>query len=177
MRIFIALPIDNQMQRQIIALQSKLAALSNGGRFVPSENFHVTMHFIGESDRIDEATLALKEAVRGIHPFTLGLNEYGYFSRGAGKTAFVSLRGDIDALNRLHESLEAALEAHGFGRDSRPLKAHITLARDVIHSDAVTHALRQEQLDAHFVTNTIVLYRSKRVRERMVYTPLHTEKI
>ncbi|MEL7603223.1 MAG: RNA 2',3'-cyclic phosphodiesterase [Bacillota bacterium] len=111
MRLFIAIPLPPDVRRELSAAQQRLMGVCPEGRFVPSENFHITLHFIGESADMAGAALACDEAVRGIRPFVLRLSDYGSFARGRARTGYIGLSGDMDELYRLHETLTAALRA------------------------------------------------------------------
>ncbi len=182
MRLFIAIPLPPDVRRALAGAQQRLRGASAGGRYVPPENFHITLHFIGESSDLSGAAAACEEAVRGIRPFVLRLSGYGSFLRGDARTGFISLSGELAELYRLHETLTAALCARGFpltGSHKR-LTPHITLARNVQHAEEVPPALSNIAGDAAegaaFTANQLVLYESENVGGRMQYTPLHKAK-
>ena len=66
MRLFIAIELPRSFKQELARVQKEVKQLSCGGRFVPQENFHITLHFIGESDDLAGAVAAMREAVRGI---------------------------------------------------------------------------------------------------------------
>ena len=49
MRLFIAIDLPRSFKAEVTRIQKELKQLSCGGRFVPANNFHITLHFIGES--------------------------------------------------------------------------------------------------------------------------------
>ena len=73
MRLFIAIELPASFKNEVDRIQKEVKQLSSGGRFVPKENFHITLHFIGESQNLVGAAEAMAEAVRGIRPFELHL--------------------------------------------------------------------------------------------------------
>jgi 2'-5' RNA ligase len=123
MRLFIAIPLPPDVRRELADAQQRLMGVCPQGRFVPGENFHITMHFIGESTDMAGAALVCDEAVRGIRPFVLRLSDYGSFARGKARTGYIGLSGDMDELYRLHDTLTAALRAHGFACEQKRLTA------------------------------------------------------
>ncbi len=174
MRLFIAIPLPPDVRRELSAAQQRLMGVCPEGRFVPSENFHITLHFIGESADMAGAALACDEAVRGIHPFVLRLSDYGSFARGRARTGYIGLSGDMDELYRLHETLTAALRAHGFACEQKRLTPHITLARELTHGSSVPEMeFPITGSGAAFTASQLVLFESRNVRGRMVYSPLH----
>lgn len=57
MRLFIAIDLPRSFKAEVTRIQKELKQLSCGGRFVPANNFHITLHFIGETPRIFRARL------------------------------------------------------------------------------------------------------------------------
>ena len=70
MRLFIAIELPRSFTQELARVQKEVKQVSCGGRFVPQENFHITLHFIGESNNLAGAVDAMHEAVRGIRTFT-----------------------------------------------------------------------------------------------------------
>lgn len=173
MRLFIAIELPKSFRREVGRLQAALEAESQGGRFVPRDNHHITLHFIGESSDLAGAAAAMEEAVRGIRPFGLHLGAMGTFSRKDGHTAFLQVKGELEELNALYESLESALEEQGFPKEHRRFVPHITLGRNVqIGQDALS-ALSQLPANASMQAQAITLFESQRQGKNMVYLPLH----
>ena len=179
MRLFIAIEISNEMRRELAAMSKTLKGVSTGGRFVPAENMHITLRFIGESEDLAGAVSAMREACRDIRPFTLKLGRYGFFEKTASgnhRVALVTVEGELNELNVLHESLEAALADCGFPRDHKRYSPHITLGRSVEHDELAAGELQAIPLSAEAAVTGITLFESARVNGRMVYTPLHRER-
>ena len=179
MRLFIAIEISNDMRRELAAMSKTLKGVSTGGRFVPAENMHITLRFIGESDDLMGAVSAMREACRDIRPFTLSLGHYGYFEKTASgnhRVALVTVEGELEELNILHESLEAALYDKGFLRDHKRYMPHVTLGRSVEHDELAAGELERIPLSASALVTGITLFESTRENGRMFYTPLHMEK-
>ncbi|HWR22382.1 MAG TPA: RNA 2',3'-cyclic phosphodiesterase [Feifaniaceae bacterium] len=178
MRLFIAIPVPPDVTRALTLAQNRLRTIADGGRYVPKENFHLTLHFIGESNDLTGAAAACDEAVRGIRPFLLRLCAYGSFVRGNSRTGYISLSGDLPELYRLHETLTAELASRGFPLSGghKRLTPHITLARalpDIKDAEALEALLADAKEGAAFTANRLVLFESRNENGRMVYTPLH----
>jgi 2'-5' RNA ligase len=126
MRLFVALELPFE-------LRQRLAMLSGGGipgaRWVPAENYHLTLRFIGETqgyraEEIDQALAALRG--RG---FALTLAGVGVFHKG-GRS--VSLWAGVErnpALEHLQTKIETALQRCGLEPERRRFTPHVTLAR------------------------------------------------
>lgn len=177
MRLFIAIVPNAEAKQELAEFQKTLKACSTGGLFVPPENFHVTVRFLGECNELGPVAESMRQSVRGLRPFALRLAGYGSFARGEGRLAYASLSGDLLELNRLHQTLEAALESAGLGREKRPLKPHITLGRNVRTELEAEESLRAVVLSQRFTAEELVLFESVRERGTLVYHPLHRVRI
>lgn len=173
MRLFIAIPLPPDITRALSAARVALEAHGATGRFVPRENYHITLHFLGDTDELKDITDAMQQAVRDIRPFVLRLKEYGSFKADGSHTGFVSVSCDSDELNRLYESLESALWERGFSKNRGRLTPHVTLGRK-IEGDEDFVLPKQT---AAFSANMVVLYESRNERGQMQYAPLHREML
>ena len=173
MRLFLAIPLPPDILRAVSAARTQLEKFGARGRLVSRENYHITLHFLGETDALADAADALREAVRDIRPFVLRLGEYGSFKTDGSHTGFINVSCDSDELNRLYESLESALWERGFSKNRGRLTPHITLGRRIEGDEEF--ALPPQK--AAFTANTVVLYESHSERGQMVYTLVHKESL
>ena len=176
MRLFVAIELPAQVRRELQMVEAELQRRSENGRFVSQRNFHITLHFIGETDRLADAVSAVHECVRGIRPFELHLGNYSSFDRGETRTSIVTVNGDFSELNALYESLQAKMADYGFKREHRRYTPHITLGRNVVHSDETGDILSRTPLKGAFTVSGITLFESVRGPRGMDYLPLHREK-
>jgi RNA 2',3'-cyclic 3'-phosphodiesterase len=126
MRLFVGLDLPWELRQRV-------AMLSGGGipgaRWVPMENYHVTLRFIGETPRhmaeeIDHALAAL--TVRG---FTLTLAGLGTFAKGGrSNTLWIGVERNPQ-LEHLQSKIETALQRCGLEPERRRFQPHLTLAR------------------------------------------------
>ena len=173
MRLFIAIPLPPDITRALSSARVALEEHGVTGRFVPRENYHITLHFLGETDALKDITDAMRQAVRDIRPFVLRLKEYGSFKTDGSHTGFVNVTCDSEELNRLYETLESALWERGFSKNRGRLTPHITLGRKIEGDDGFVLPPQK----AAFTANSLVLYESTSERGQMVYTPVHREKL
>ena len=171
MRLFLAIPLPPDILRVVSTARTQLEQFGARGRLVPRENYHITLHFLGETDALVDAADALREAVRDIRPFVLRLGEYGSFKTDGSHTGFISVSCDSDELNRLYESLESALWERGFSKNRGRLTPHITLGRKIEGDEGFA----LPPFKAAFTANTVVLYESRSDHGQMIYTPIHRE--
>lgn len=175
MRLFIAIELPRSFQQEVGRIQKEVKRASAGGKFVPTDNLHITLHFIGESKDLAGAAAAMRDAVRGIRPFTLHLGKCGCFEKGDSLTSIINVLGQTEELNALYESLQAALYDHGFARERKRFTPHVTLGRNVELDELAQAELARLSPNASMTVQSITLFESARQEGRMVYTPLHRE--
>ena len=170
MRLFIAIPIPPDIRRAVSETSIRLQKAGASGRFVPQSNYHVTLHFIGESDKLSDATDAILEATKDAKPFLLRLGDYGAFRSGTGNTGFVRVFDETGSLQSLYETLEQALWDRGFSKNRSRLIPHITIGRNITGDESFSFPHREA-----FQADSIILYESRNVKGTMQYTPVHKE--
>lgn len=112
------------MQRQAEQLR--------GWRWIPSEQWHLTLRFFGAcDDRIAQRLeQALESASRVSSLAPLELAGVGVFpSRGAARILWCGVEGELDRLGNCVAQLEDVAQRLGFAPELRPLKPHLTVAR------------------------------------------------
>ncbi|MBN9511279.1 MAG: RNA 2',3'-cyclic phosphodiesterase [Alphaproteobacteria bacterium] len=125
MRLFVGLDLP-------WALRERLAGLAGGipgARWVPSENYHITLRFIGEvaahqAEEIDHTLAALR--ARG---FPLTLAGIGVFSKAGRQTTLWAGVERQPQLELLQSKVETALQRAGLEPERRRFAPHVTLAR------------------------------------------------
>ncbi len=169
MRLFIG--IKTGCEAHISALQDELKKLGRG-RFTHTGNLHITLKFLGElpPGRVSGLCGAIKEA--GGEPFTLEIGGARMFNRSGILSADVT--GGADKLAALAERLETALEQRGYPRETRPFRAHITLARDYQPYGDLSCA---PQRRCSFTVDEVILFESRRENGRLVYVPMFTYRL
>ena len=127
MRLFIALDIDEEIRRRIEKFVEGVRGFAPDARFVGPESFHITLKFLGETDKVEQMKAALRE-VRGT-PFQIAFRGYGFFP--GVKNARVFWAG-IEAgaeLQELATAVDSAMATLGFEKERGPYRPHLTLAR------------------------------------------------
>lgn len=126
MRLFAALDLPWSVREQLAALSGSGIP---GARWVPPENYHLTLRFIGETPGhvardIDDAFLGLK--ARG---FSLTLSGLGTFGKSGVSSALWVGAERNPALEHLRNKIETALQRIGLEPERRRFQPHVTLAR------------------------------------------------
>jgi 2'-5' RNA ligase len=129
-RLFVGVELTEAARAAIDERARPLRALE-GFRWVPAENLHLTLAFLGWTEAgAEEAVGArLAAAAADASPFTLRVGGPGRFpERGKARVLWVGLDDSGDALAGLAERVQASL-AGLFEPDARPFRAHVTVAR------------------------------------------------
>jgi 2'-5' RNA ligase len=124
-RLFVALPLPERVTQALERIQEGVA----GARWVPAENMHLTLRFIGETDggTFEDLVEALAEVV--VEPFSLEIAGVGHFERRRVPTtlwAGVELSAE---LTQLQAKIERACRRVGLLPEGRKFAPHVTLAR------------------------------------------------
>ena len=127
MRTFIALDIPSVLQDDVAALARQLKTAVEG-RFVPRENYHLTIAFLGDASERDlaEAMTVLDEAAGRFDPVELSPDGLGKFGRANDATLWLGFMQD-PALMELAAFVRAELDDASVGelrRKALPSPSH-----------------------------------------------------
>jgi len=125
MRLFVALPLSEDARARLAALQSGVP----GARWVDKDNLHVTLRFIGETDR--HGAEELDAGLNGIRApaFGLTLTGVGFFDRGRYAHTLWAGVEKPEPVAFLRDKIESVAVRAGFEPERRKFSAHVTLAR------------------------------------------------
>jgi 2'-5' RNA ligase len=124
-RLFVALELPAVLREQLAAFRRGLP----GARWVPEDQFHLTLAFLGEVE--GPAFASVKEGLHGVRsdPFEMELAGTGRFPpRGSAKVLWVGVR-DPTEVSDLAAEIRRCLDRRGLPRDARRFSPHVTLAR------------------------------------------------
>ncbi|HWW76942.1 MAG TPA: RNA 2',3'-cyclic phosphodiesterase [Pyrinomonadaceae bacterium] len=186
LRLFFAVELPGEVREAAAAHASRLRRDFPEARasWPRPESLHLTLKFLGdvEGARVESLSGAATAAAAGLAPFTLTIEGAGSFPpRGAARVLWLGVRDAAAGLSRLQLRLENGCAAHGFPRESKPYKPHLTLARLRAPQDAaaLSEAHRRAPFGPHaFQVSDFVLMRSELGPGGSRYTPLsrHTLK-
>jgi 2'-5' RNA ligase len=125
MRLFVGLALEPALTAKLAPMMCGLP----GARWVPPENLHVTLRFIGEADARDAAIL--DEALSQIRrpAFELQIAGCGIFAQRHGPEAVWLGVASTPPLTDLHGAVERATVRAGFAPEEKRFRPHITVAR------------------------------------------------
>ncbi len=127
-RLFFALWPDDQLLTRIVRA-TRAEVRGTGGKPTPSENLHMTLHFLGPTPDDLIAPLIERISAMPFDPFELTLNQYGYWQRA--RTLWLGVDETPPALAELARDLGRISHELGLPRNRRVFIPHMTLARKV----------------------------------------------
>ena len=157
MRTFVAIGIPPKAKEHLRAQQDRLRdlpalrACPSLLRWTDPEKMHLTLRFLGETDRprLSQMQQGLMAIGMRHAPFKLALTELGCFKSWTNmRVLWVGLSGDLNALKAVQSESESLARQVGFAPVTQRFSPHITLAR--VSRNAPRPALRAaaEQLGA-----------------------------
>ena len=179
MRTFIAIELEEEVKDYLAEVQAETQKLCRKGNYVPKDNFHITLHFLGEIEEDDMEYLqdAMYETARRNRPFTLTLHKIGFFPRGNKGIMWAGLEKSTH-LQRLFSTLEKSLEQQGFARERKGLSPHITLGREVEPHRSFVDVQKSTKMEPMKVSvRSISLMESVRKGPKLVYVPLFRQNL
>lgn len=162
MRLFITVNMDEKVRDEIYRVIPTVRAGSSGGNFVPKENLHITMLFLGEvpDDEVNLVTEAMELAVKDTAVFKLWINNLGSFQHRETKILWAGVDGDLPQLEELYNRLVKNIRERKIPHDAKPrYTPHVTLARKVKKDSKVNEAEIKLQTDPWQV-DSLELYQS-----------------
>lgn len=175
MRLFTAILFDKDVEEALYDTVERLRE-SAKGTFTQKENLHLTVNFIGETNRLEEVKQAMNQAVEVTRAgqFRLSIRGFGKFKRNEGDIYWIGVEKD-DTLWRLQKGLVKELKEAGFfDIDDREYKPHLTLGRRI----QVKDHFNAKEFEAGIIpmqmeAKRISLMKSERIQGKLVYTEIY----
>jgi 2'-5' RNA ligase len=129
-RLFVALDLPEPVRTSLGQLITKLKSKSRAARWVPPENLHITLKFIGYvgNEKLSPIESALS-SIRAAHPIELHFRGMGFFPNERRPRVFWCGIAGSPNLAELAADIDRALAPLGVGAETRPFTPHLTLAR------------------------------------------------
>lgn len=172
MRIFIALNIPQKTKDNLERSSRQFAEFSVKGNYVPKQNYHITLHFLGEAA---ESSLiyvqSAMDAVKDMPAPNLSVSQF--VAIRAGDVLCAKLRGSKQ-LTELHEKLGGILEENGFAVEHRAYRPHVTVARKYGFNMPFSEVVKNVQVyNMPFDATELVLYESTLGKDGATYRELY----
>lgn len=132
MRLFVAIELDEVIRSRLARVQDSLRAQCHGVKWIPSDQLHLTVKFLGDvpDGKVTDVSDALARAAAPSAVCTLELRGAGCFPpRGPVRIVWAGGSEPTGALTNCVNAVEDELSKLGFERERRPFSAHITIGR------------------------------------------------
>lgn len=131
MRCFIAIDLPEELKRRIGDFIARIGAVSVDIRWVPSENIHLTLKFLGNIK--DDILVNIGRSLRNIcmihKPFNISLQGTGAFPNLKNPNVlWIGVRRS-EELKNLYVDIEEAMSKLGFPKEERKHNPHLTIGR------------------------------------------------
>lgn len=173
MRLFIAIEIPDDLKKMIGTLRADIP----GARWVPAEQIHLTMAFLGDVEESVAEQLNSELACIHTPEFELCFSVTGCFpGRHRPRVLWLGVKPHPH-LEELAARVRAAALYCGIPQEERPFSPHITLARlKLAPSRELDAFLEQPQRQRihPFRVREFILFQSLLTRQGAVHTPLRS---
>lgn len=124
-RLFVGLPVPDETAERLAGLQTGIL----GARWVPEDNFHLTLRFIGEIDNglADDVDAELSRITGPA--VEIALDGVGLFGKPDAPRMLYAAVPRNEPLVRLQQKVEMAVQRAGCPPEARKFMPHVTLAR------------------------------------------------
>lgn len=159
MRLFVAINFSNEVKNGLLSAIDELRAQTVAGNYTSPDNLHLTLAFIGESDKLSAISEAIDRCA--VPAFEMTVSGSGHF----GNLYWVGIENN-SKLKALAKNLQNDLRNCGFDIEERAFKPHITLARRLETSKPVSLNVKRMAMPV----TRISLMKSERINGKLTYT-------
>jgi len=180
LRLFIAIDLPEYIKKEIGELLDILKKYDADIKWLPPENIHLTLKFLGATPeslvaRIREALLPL---VSSYEPFYITIQSTGVFpSKKYPRIIWIGIV-DSDILKELRDRIEIAMSLLGFLREDKKFHPHLTLGRVRTQRGMISLMgeldLFHDKQFGSFRVDQVKLMKSELKQKGAEYTCLHT---
>lgn len=177
MRVFIAVKLPNKTKDNLERSAAQLQPFVIQGKAVPKENYHVTLHFLGEVSENDLIFVqSAMDGVRDLPAPELALQQLTVL-RG-GDVVCAKIRQKNNALTNLHDKLGELLERHNFTVEHRAYRPHATVMRNHKFSLPFSEVTKSvDVFNTPFWGKDVVLYQSVQSDNGVCYKELYSIRL
>lgn len=172
MRVFIALNIPNKMKDNLERSASQFKDLATGGNFTRKENYHITLHFLGN---VEENNLiyiqSAMDAIKALPAPCLAISQFAVLR---ASNVVCARFNKNSRLTDLHDVLADNLEKMGFTVERRAYRPHVTMIRKFAFNLPFSEVTKSVDVyNKPFNATEVVLYQSVFTDDGVTYKPLY----
>jgi len=183
LRAFIAVELPHEIQQDIYDKATVVLKKTTGSliRWVPPENMHLTLKFLGDisPSNVDMLTQMLRAEADSSHCFDMHVSRLGSFpSLRRPRVIYIGIQAPA-GLEALRHGVESASRRLGYESEDRAFSPHLTIGRvrqDVTASDGqkIRQALENIHIDSLGTArvDSVHLFKSDLKPTGSVYTKL-----
>jgi 2'-5' RNA ligase len=175
LRLFVAVRVPEPHLRQIDTQIESFKRRFSEARWIPVENQHVTLKFLGSTptERLDAVKKVLRVVAVSHAAARVSLTQVGAFpSAKRARVLWVGLADPSRVLVALASDVERGLEPLGYPAEERAFTPHLTLARYRVPARLADVLPRLDHDLEPFTVDRLVLFRSRLLRSGARYEPL-----
>lgn len=175
MRLFLAVLLEEPVKDRLCEVMEVIRRSTLESRLTPRENLHLTLVFLGETQRVKEIQGAMDQVRTG--SFSLEIQGVGRFRREGGGLYWAGVKPTPPLLS-LYGELKEGLSAQGFHVEERPYRPHLTLARQAAENPEIPFQTLSRSLPpVKSRVCAVSLMKSERIGGRLVYTELYRKEL
>ncbi|MFN3346241.1 MAG: RNA 2',3'-cyclic phosphodiesterase [Candidatus Bipolaricaulaceae bacterium] len=179
MRLFFCIELREDVRRALTEVAQECRRVLGPGSWVPPENYHLTVRFLGETpeEKLPQLLEAGKNVAAQTKPFALRLDTLGGFPQlKAARVLWVGPRAAAPEFRKLCQQMEEAVQALGFPGEKKEALPHVTLARFKNPKDLREVLARLNPIIPEVRVEGLTLMRSELRPEGAKYTPVASWK-
>ena len=170
-RVFIGIPIDKQSQQHINELLKPIKDSRQDIRWVPENNRHLTLAFLGNRpiSEVDNLIPLFDESYQQETRFQYRLSTLERFPEPTGR--IIALTNEpTEPLDNLFQITLKLLQRNGIEFDRKKFRPHLTLGR--IRRPKHVKKTFDQQININLDITKITLYQSRFTESGSIYSPL-----
>ncbi|MBN1871192.1 MAG: RNA 2',3'-cyclic phosphodiesterase [Candidatus Omnitrophica bacterium] len=178
MRTFIAIELSKEIKEALKTIEDELQGLIRGIRWIPPENIHLTLKFLGsiEVQTVEAIKNILSETAKEFKQYKIRLSSLGAFPNPARpRVIWVGVGDGSKECVDMAGFIEERASNLGIEKESRTFHPHLTLARVKFlkDKDSVRNAFAKIKITPkEMYVKKITLFQSELIKEGARYTPL-----
>lgn len=187
LRAFIAVEIPLEIRKSVCKVIAPLQEeVGNAVRWVPMENMHLTLKFLGDVSPVNVELLSqmLRAEVDLFHCFDLHLSGLGAFPNiKRPRVIYVGIQAP-PTLDSLQRGIESSARRLGYESEERGFSPHLTVGRikqnvTGAEQQTIRHALEETRIDSLGTArvDSVHLYKSDLKPTGSVYTRLSSAQL
>ncbi|MEN3044186.1 MAG: RNA 2',3'-cyclic phosphodiesterase [Candidatus Hydrothermales bacterium] len=172
LRLFFGIPLEDDKKDKIFEYLKRLNLLKKDYKWVPKENYHITLKFLGEVEEklVKDLDKIGKEMCLLFNSFSVLTDGFsGFPNRKKARVFFLDLK-EKEKIIRIFKVLEDKITQLNFKREDREYHPHITLAR-LRNPESIPDI---DPLEMEININGFSLYESILKKEGSLYKILNT---